>query len=350
MKFFTNIVLLGTLMSLVTLSSFGQETETKVVDEVVAQVNEGVITLSRVKRETKEIVDGKVQTGMNREEAQKQVDEKQGELIANLINEELLIQRAKELGLDKDIDESINQRYVEIMKQQNIKTIPELEEKMRSENIDPQEMREVWRKQLTRERVIQREVQNKLYWSFNGKQLKDYYEKNKAKFTKQETVSLSELYLAFAGRDEAAVREKAKALVSQIRGGADFGKLAAENSERPNAAKTKGKADTVPVKELDPKFAVPLKDLKADGVTDPIEVDGVGLIILRVDERKAASTESEFSEEAVRLELMRDGIAGEQKKFMTDLRENSFIKISEFYRPAVSPILFADERKAKPGK
>jgi len=271
-------------------------------------------------------------------------------LIANLINEELLIQRAKELGLDKDIDESINQRYVEIMKQQNIKTVPELEEKMREQNIDPQEMRDMWRKQMTRERVIQREVQNKLYWSFNGKQLKDYYEKNKSKFSKQETLSLSELFLGFAGRDEAAVREKAKNLVAQIRGGADFVKLVVENSDRPEAAKNKGKSETVPVKELDPKFAVPLKDVKVGGVTDPIEGDGLGLSILRVDERTAASNESEFNEEAVRLELMKEGIAGEQKKFMTDLRENSFIKISESYRPAVSPILFADERKVKPGK
>ena len=33
------------------------------------------------------------------------------------------------------------------------------------------------------------------------------------------------------------------------------------------------------------------------------------------------------------------------KEFMTSLRRESYIKIGETYRPLVSPILFADERK-----
>src|SRR4051794_9708114 len=82
------------------VTAFAQETQTRVVDEVVAQVNDGVITLSRIKREKKNLIDSFVQDGKTREEAQKMVDEKQGELIANLINEELLVQKAKESGLD----------------------------------------------------------------------------------------------------------------------------------------------------------------------------------------------------------------------------------------------------------
>ncbi|MCA1481121.1 peptidyl-prolyl cis-trans isomerase, partial [Bradyrhizobium sp. NBAIM08] len=146
---------------------------------------------------------------------------------------------------------------------------------MRKQNVDPTEMREVWRKQATREKVLQREVQSKLYWDKSSKQLKEYYEKHKAKFTKPETVTLSEIYLNFAGRDEAATRAKAKDLVAQIRNGADFVKLVTENSDRPDAAKNKGKSDPIPVKELDQKFAAAIKDLKVGGVTDPIEVDAL---------------------------------------------------------------------------
>ena len=137
-----------------------QESEERVVDEVVAQVNDGVITLSRVKREIKSIVDNEVQQGKKREDVQKAIDEKQGELIANLINEELLVQKAKELGMDADVENAINQRFVEIMKENNLKTIESLYEQMRGQNVDPQEIREMWRKQIIRERVIQREVQS----------------------------------------------------------------------------------------------------------------------------------------------------------------------------------------------
>ena len=105
------------VLLLLGVSGFAQETETRVVDEVVAQVNDGVITLSRVKREIKDAVDSFVQQGKTREEAQKMVNEKQGEMIATLINEELLMQKAKEMGLEKEVDISVNERLADIMKQ-----------------------------------------------------------------------------------------------------------------------------------------------------------------------------------------------------------------------------------------
>src|SRR5438876_3320360 len=107
-------------------AAVAQETQTRVVDEVVAQVNDGVITLSRIKREKKSIVDTYVQEGKKPEEAQKMVNEKEGELVANLINEELLIQKAKEMGLDSEIEATVNQHFVEIMKQYNLKTLDAL--------------------------------------------------------------------------------------------------------------------------------------------------------------------------------------------------------------------------------
>lgn len=53
---------------------------------------------------------------------------------------------------------------------------------MEKSGVDPKQIREDWRKQATRDRVI-KEVQMKVYWAANGKELKDYFEKNKSKFT-----------------------------------------------------------------------------------------------------------------------------------------------------------------------
>lgn len=332
---------------MVSFAATAQETQERVVDEVVAQVNEGVITLSRIKREAKAIVDSEVQQGKTREAAQKMVDEKQGELIANLINEELLIQKAKELGMDTEIEASLNQKFLQIMKQYNMKTLDALYQEMEKTGVDPQEIREVWRKQAVRDAVLQKEVQSKVYWGASGKELKEYFEKNKTRFTKPETISISEIFLSFAGRDEAAVREKAKQLVAQLRAGADFAKVVAENSDRPDAAKTKGKVDTMNLKDLDEKFAAAIKNLKAGGYSDPIEVDQIGINILRVDQRTQASSESFYDENAVRMAILAEKAPAAQKEFMASLRQDSYIKISENYRPIVAPILFAEERKEK---
>ena len=337
----------------IALASFApvaaQETQTRVIDEVVAQVNDGVITLSRVRRETKDIVDTWIKEGITREQAQKMADEKQGELIASLINEELLIQKAKESGLESDIEANINGRIKQIMDEYKLKTVDELFREMEKAGVNPEELKATWRKQATRERVIQREVQYKVYWSFNGKELKDYFEKNRAKFTKPETVSLSEIFLGFAGRDEAQVREKAKAIYAQLKAGGDFGKIAKENDPGV-VTQGIGKTEKLVIKDLVDVLAKPITGLKVGEFTAPFDIDQIGVAILRIDEREQASSDSFFDEMAVRQAMSAEKFPDEQKKFMSKLRDNSFIKISDTYRPIVSPILFADERKAKPGE
>lgn len=324
-----------------------QETQERVVDEVVAQVNEGVITLSRIKRETKDIVDGAVKEGKSREEAQKMVDEKQGELIANLINEELLVQKAKELNLDAQVDASVNERFLAIMKQYGLKTLDALYAEMEKTGVDPTAIREMWRKQAVKDMVIQREVQQKLYWDPSGKQLREYFEKHKAKFTKPETVSFSEIFLGFAGRDENAVREKAKQLVAQLRGGADFGKIAQENSDPGVISQGSGKIEKMKVADLSDLIGNAIKAKKAGEITDPIEASDLGIAILKIDARESASSESYFDEGAVRMAILAEKAPTATKEFMASLRQDSYIRIGESYRPIVSPILFAEERKEK---
>lgn len=347
MKNIYSLIILAAIFGIGAVSIPAQETQERVVDEVVAQVNDGVITLSKIKREAKAIVENAVKEGKTRDEAQKMVDDKQGELIANLINEELLIQKAKELGLDSQIDATVNERFVQIMKQYNMKSMDELHKVMEEQGADPTEIREMWRKQATKDMVIQREVQSKEYWRPNGKELRDYYEKNKARFTKPETVSISEIFLSFAGRNEDATRAKAKDLVGKLRAGADWAKMVAENSDRPDAAKNNGKVDTLNVKDLDDKFGKALKDVKVGGYSDPVEVDEIGINILKVDAREQASSESQFDENAVRMAILSERAPTATKEFMTNLRRDSYIKIGETYRPLVSPILFAEERKEK---
>jgi len=326
-----------------------QETETKVVDEVVAQVNDGVITLSRINREKKAIIDSYIHDGKSKEEAEKMVNEKEGEMIASLVNEELLVQKAKELGIDSEVDASINARFLEIMKQNNIKTIDALNQMMESQGIDPTELKDNWRKQITREQVLQREVQSKIYWGFSGKELKDYFEKNKSKFVKPDTISFSEIYYAFAGKDEETVRAKAKGSYEALVKGGDFNTIA-KDSDKGIVTYGAGKAENVSVPSLVDKIADPLKGLKVGEYTKPFEIEDMGIVILRVDNRTSGGGEAAFDEEAVRLAMLNEQAPDRQKKFMSDLRADAYIKISDSYRPLVNPILFADERQAKPAK
>lgn len=340
------LFLLAIFLAATSSSISAQETQERVVDEVVAVVNDGVITLSKVNREAKGIVDAGVQQGKKREDAQREVDEKRGEMIANLIHEELLIQKAKDLGFESEIEANVNRRFLEIMKQYNMKTLDALYQEMEKTGVDPAEIRDVWKKQATRDLVIQKEVQSKIYWGVSAKELKEYFEQHKDKFTKPETVTVSEIFLSFAGRDENVVREKAKQLVAQLRANGDFDKLAKENSD-PGVVTQGGKPEKLRSSELSPLLASALKDVKVGGYTDPIAADQVGVVILRVDAREKATSESYFDENLVRVAIVSERAPAETKKFLASLRSESYIKISDNYRPLVSPILFSEDRKEK---
>lgn len=338
------------LIAILVFSAFNataQESEMKVVDEVVAQVNDSVITLSRVKREMKEAIDSLVAEGKRTpEQAKAEIESKQGEMIAGIINEELLLQKGKDIGVESDVEAQVNQRFLEIMKQQNIKSLDVLYQEMTKSGVNPAEIREVWRKQFMRDAVFQRQVDSKVYSGLNSKEIKAYFEANKAKFTRPETISISEIFLGFAGRNEAEVREKAKQLVAKARSGADFSTLVVENSDRSDVKTTKGKNANLNVKDMDERFAKPLANLQVGGVTDPIELTE-GVEILRVDARTKASSESFYDEAEVRKTLTYERLPAERKKYMAELRTESYIKINETYRPLVAPVLFGDERKAE---
>ena len=201
MKHINSAIILIAIVIVSSLTVFSQETQTVVIDEVIAQVNESVITLSQVKRETKGAIESLVQQGKTPEEAQKTIAEKKGELIANLINEQLLLQKGKEYGVESDIEARVNQQFLAKMKELNLTTLEELYAAMRQSNVDPENIRAFYREQIVRDMVFEREVDGKIYWGLGAKEIKDYFEKNKAKFTKPETYTLSEVFLGFAGRD-----------------------------------------------------------------------------------------------------------------------------------------------------
>lgn len=342
MRFIKSAFLLVIIMIFGSLPLFAQETEAVVIDEVIAQVNDGVITLSRVNAEMNEAIASLVQVNKKTEAAAKaEVEAKKGELIANLINEELILQKGKELGVDANVDAEINQRFVKIMKDQGLKSVEALFAEMQKSGLRPDDIRSMWRAEITKDAVIGREVYQKTLWGWSDKELKTYFEANKAKFTKPETVELSEMFLSFAGRDEKAVIAKAEELMKQLNAGADFTKLALENSERQDVQKTKGKVGIYPVTELNDKIATAIKGVKAGGYAK-FQIDE-GIEIIRVDQRTAGSSESVFNENEVRRALTLERFPQEQKKYLAELRKDAYIKISEGYRALITPFL-ADEK------
>src|SRR5689334_11730969 len=161
-------------------SAFAQEGETQVVDEVVAQVNDDVITLSMLKKETQERIEALKQNGMTEQQARDEVNKHQAELIATLINEKLLLQKGKELDLANDIEAEVNRRMLQIANEQGITSIEKLYEAMRQSGLVPEDVRRTMRTEMMKQAVLQQEVDRKVYLGFTTEDVKKYYEDRKS--------------------------------------------------------------------------------------------------------------------------------------------------------------------------
>jgi peptidyl-prolyl cis-trans isomerase SurA len=151
------------------------------------------------------------------------------------------------------------------------------------------------------------------------------------------------MYLSSAGKNEAEVKAKALELIRQVRAGADFGALAAVNSERElNGARTgpqtKGKVGSFEVPSLREDIATAIKGIAVGGVSEPIRSND-GYQILRVDERTPGSDAAAFNENQVREAITMERTPKERDAFLKKLRDDAYIKISENYRASVAPLL-----------
>jgi peptidyl-prolyl cis-trans isomerase SurA len=331
------------ILALMPAATFAQEGELQVVDEVIAQINDDVITLSMLKRETKERIEALKQSGTSEQEASAEVVKRQPELIATLVNEALLLQKGKELDLSNDVEAEVNRRMLDVAKEQGITSIEKLEAAMRESGVDPVATRQTLRTEIMKQAVIQQEVDRKVFFGWTMDELKKYFQEHQDKFRKPESVTISEIYLSAAGKNEAEVKARSLELVRQLRAGADFAKVAGANSEREQngvrvAPQTGGKVGAFEVPSLRAEIAGAVKSVPVGGISEPLRLAD-GYQVFRVDERTAPSSTATFNENQVREAMTMEGGTKARDEYLQGLRDESYIKISDNYAAAVYPLL-----------
>jgi peptidyl-prolyl cis-trans isomerase SurA len=300
-----------------------------VVEEIVARVNNDIITRSQYQHEEKQL----------REEAQQQdpthVDEAvaQGEkdVLRGLIDRELLLEKGKELGISAETE--VIKRLDEIRKQAKLDSMEDLEKAARAQGISFEDFKQNLRNEIITQKVIQQEVGPHI--NLTTEEERKFYEKHKAELAHPEAVRLSEILISTdqAGADEqklAAAKAKAEEILKRIRAGASFADLAKKESSDPSGAQggdlgyfERGKL----AKQLeDVTFA-----MKKDGVSDVIRTRQ-GFVILEVTDHQMAGTPTfNEAEDRVRDAMYMQKLQPALRQYLTKLREDAYIKITPGY-------------------
>ncbi len=110
----------------------------------------------------------------------------------------------------------------------------------------------------------------------NADKIKQYYETNKFKYTNVEKSARARHILIKVDEDadeetQNAAKAKAEALLAEIKAGADFAKLATENSEDPGSAKKGGDLGYNPRGVMVPEFDEAMFSMKPGDVSDLVK-------------------------------------------------------------------------------
>jgi len=313
-------------------SALAQEDEAKLIDEVIARVNSGVIMRSAFESAQKAILDRLREQGLKGDELEKKFREQQPRVLDDLIDSQLLAQRAKDLSIN--VEPQVNQQILRMMKENNCESEDCLKQKMREAGFEMDELKKALNERFSNDAVLSREVYYRVFNRLTEKEKKEAYEKYKDSFTESAEVTLSRIFIAL-GKDPNESLARAKDLVDKARSGvSDFAVLAENYSEDELGKKNKGLIGDIKVSELQPEIKAAVENAQVGTVTEPLKQDN-GYSIFRVDKRKEAVLrpfdDAEVQERIARI-LVGEQAEKQIEEYLTKLRNEAFIEIDQRYQ------------------
>ena len=203
-------------------------------------------------------------------------------VLDELINNEILIERAKKLNLEAS-DGEVEDKFTEL---KSPYTEDEFQRQLKERGVSVDDLKRDLRRQLSIQKLLNREVVAKI--SITDQDVADFYNANKAQFNVAEpqfriaqivVTPRKEPQIRNRKNDdatnEAEAQRKVKMLMDRLNSGADFAQLAMDYSEDMNSAATGGDMGYVPESSLnqsDPALKKVVLGLKPGQVSQPIQL------------------------------------------------------------------------------
>jgi peptidyl-prolyl cis-trans isomerase SurA len=221
-------------------------------------------------------------------------------VLDELINNEILLEKAKKLNLEAS-DGEVEDKFTEL---KSPYTEDEFQRRLKDQAMTVEDLKLELRRQLSIQKLLNHEVVAKI--AITDQDITDFYNANKAQFNVAEpqyhiaqivVTPRKEQQIRNRKNDDAAneaeAQRKVKMLMDRLNSGADFSQLAMDYSEDMNTAGTGGDLGFVPESALnqsDPALKRVVVGLKAGQVSQPIQIvpkDGPRILILKLIARES---------------------------------------------------------------
>jgi peptidyl-prolyl cis-trans isomerase SurA len=306
------------------------------VEEIVARVNDQVISSSDYDRAMKEMDQDARQHGATMQE----ISAAHKDLLRGLIDQQLWLSKAKELGVTGETE--LVKRLNELRKQYNLETMEDLEKAAKEQGISFEDFKANIRNQIVTQEVMREQIGRKV--QFTPGEAQHYFEAHKQDYAQQESVHLSEILVAvpapaaampgMASAEDpeklAAAKSKADDIEAKIHAGGDFTQLARSFSDGPTASEG-GELGQFKRGSLAKVLEDKTFSLKTGEVTEPIRTRQ-GYVILKVVQHIPGGV-PDYKDVAQQVEenFYMARMEPAMRAYLTTMREEAFIDIKPGY-------------------
>lgn len=304
-----------------------------VVEEIIARVNNDVITMSDYQKADQQLREEVAHdcTGCPADKVQTEYRDQQKDLLRGLIDQSLLVQRAKDMGISVETD--LIKRLDEVRKQNGLNSMEELEKAVEGSGIAWEDYKTQIRNGLLTQEVMRKEVGSRI--NIGNDEVKKYYDEHPQEFTRPEQVALAEIFLSTEGKSPeeiAAVQKKAEDLHNRVtKGGEDFGEIAKRYSEGSTAKEQSGDLGTYQRGQLSPQLEGVVFKMDRDQITDVIQTK-TGFEILKIENHYQAGLQPmDKVDNEIMNKLYMQKMQPTMRDYLAQLRQESYVMVKPGY-------------------
>jgi len=321
-----------------------------VVEEIIARVNDQIITRSDIQRNKEQALNDLRDQGVTDPVAE--FKGREPDVLRDLIDQQLLVQRAKALNINVEGD--LIKKLDEFRKSMNLPDMEAVAEAALKQGVSFEDFKNKQRENLLIQAVIGQEVSHKV--QIKPEDVQKFYDDHKKEFQIPETVHVGEILVstdppmtATPGPTElAAVKAaeearlaaglaKATDILARLRQGADFEEMAKKESTG-DTKDNGGDLGLFGRGQLGDVFESKVFNLKPGEITEPIRTKQGYVLLKLIEKQEAGVATLKQAEPQIQEALYSEQLRPVMRAYLTKLREDAFISMKEgFVDSGASP-------------
>ncbi|MGH9430552.1 MAG: peptidylprolyl isomerase [Terriglobia bacterium] len=297
----------------------------QIIERIIARVNNEIITMRQYDQQRDKLREQLAQQ-YSGPELDEQLKEQSKNLLRDLIDQDLMVEKAKDL--DINVDTEVVKRLDQIRAQMNLATINDLEKEVEKQGIIWEDFQQNIRRNLLMQRVIEREVGSRII--ITDAEARKYFVEHQKQFVSPGGVRLAEILVAADKHPPAQAEKLAHEALAAIKAGGKWEDLVKKYSDDPSA-QNGGDVGFFKDGTLLPDITDAIKNVDVS-YTSGIVHTKYGYMIVKVLERRSPGV-PRFEEVRTDVEnaLYQSQMQPALRQYLYTLRQESYIFLAPGY-------------------